>query len=275
MKKSWLPVLIFCVLTACGKHAAKKPVCTNSSGSFSFPNDTLFFTAEGKNWHAVLHSFTQPVPMQVQYTRNGFTITAQQPYGITEGPAALIISRGKQQFYYSLYLRNNNTGAVSEKDYRSPKTVNPDSALLQQRMVHQIDEWRNLMPLQNREEYFFEENVRVPPVTGAYRAQPEKAISAYYVQPGSAVSVNVKAVYKKTENVFEVTAGPLKDKYNNTVANGTMVTFLYGNGEQSFRTETALLNGYATVFIPAEKNTTYRLTARVNETNSPTIQLVP
>ena len=72
-----------------------------------------------------------------------------------------------------------------------------------------------------------------------------------------------------------VTAGPLKDKHNNKVANGTTVAFIFTDDVHTYRMEAALLNGFASVKIPAEKNRQYSLTAKVNETVSKQVQLSP
>jgi len=50
---------------------------------------------------------------------------------------------------------------------------------------------------------------------------------------------------------------------------------LYQEDEQTYRREAALLNGIASVKIPAEKNKRYYLTAKVNETVSKQLQLIP
>ncbi|HEX4957758.1 MAG TPA: hypothetical protein VFV46_06240 [Lacibacter sp.] len=225
-----------------------------------------------KNWKASLQSFSQPVPLQIESTDEGFALSLQHQYGITEGPAHLVLTNKDQQFVYEVNLHNSTFGLVSEADYRSPKTVNPDSSLEQHRMVHTIDEWRNLLFTQNTLSYFKEEVVDLLPTAASYRAQKQNPISAFYVQPGSPVSIPISAVYDARENVFNITAGPLKDKYNNTVANGTMVAFLYSDGLRESRMEAALLNGLATVIIPATRKNLW-LRAAVNTTTSNTIQL--
>lgn len=267
----YLTLLLF--IAACNSGPVNKPVWLNQSANVMLPADSFFFQSGVKQWEASVVSFTQPIPMELVETQAGFLLTSKNQAGITEGPAQLILRHGRQTFYYEFNLHNKSFGSISERDYRSPKTVNPDSSLQQQRMVHRIDEWRNVMSYQNSPGYFKEELLTLQPVAGTFRAQAEKPVSAFYVQPGSAISITVNSVFMKEENHFMVTAGPLKDKYNNTVANGTEVAFLYNDGETTYRTAASTIDGFASVKIPARKKA-YALKAKVNETISATIQLL-
>ncbi len=240
-----------------------------------FPNDSLVFNTIGKNWEATLLSFSQPIAVKISFTNKGLILSPKNNFGITEGAAQLILSNGSQAFYYEFTINNSSVGSITEKDYRSPKTVNPDSSLVQHRMQHSIDEWRNIVHLPGQLNPFYENILQLNPIAGSYRAQAKNALSAFYVQPGSTTSFEVTSNYLKDENVFSVTAGPLKDTYDNTVANGTMVVFIYGDGEKTYQMEAALLNGFARIKIPVEKNRKYYLTAKVNETASKQIQLQP
>ena len=273
MRKLFLHIILLLSLAACRNKAMEKPVLLNKEKIISVPGDSFSFQSNEKNWQAVLLSFTQPVPLQIDYTSDGFILQLQHEFGITEGPAHIILSKNNQHFIYEVNLQNESYGSITEKDYRSPKTVNPDSSLVLHQMIHSIDEWRNLVYTNQSLQYFSEELLLLAPTAGTFRAQKEKPITAFYVQPGSATAVNVNAVYNKAENVFEVTAGPLKDKYNNTVANGTTVAFIYTDGQNHYRMEAALQNGTASVKIPSNKKT-YSLYAKVNETISNTIQLI-
>ncbi len=275
MKKQFAHIVLLFSLAACTNKAAQKPVWVNETPLLSFPKDSMMFTAKGKNWEASLQTFTQPVLLKIKFTGNGFVLSSQNKYGITEGTALLTLSNKKQKFFYPLNLQNNSFGEITDKDYRSPKTVNPDSGLAQHRMLHTIDEWRNIMNTPQQLEPFYEDIIQLNSVAGTYRAQKDKALSSFYIQPGSAMAVPVNSVYNKEENVYVVTAGPLKDKHNNTVANGTIVAFIYSDDKQTYRMEAALLNGLAAVKIPPEKNKQYRLMAKINQTASQQITLQP
>lgn len=272
MRSLFYYIGLFICMAACTGSQLEKPLFLNPSTIVSVPSEKFLFRSTHKNWQASLQSFTQPVPLKLEPTDQGFALSLQHQYGIAEGPAHIVLTYEEQQFLYEVNLHNNSFGLVSEADYRSPKTVNPDSSLEQHRMLHTIDQWRNLLYKHNTGSYFKEDIIALSPVAATYRAQKEKPISAFYVQPGSAVAIPVRAVFDSKAQVFSVTAGPLQDKHQNTVANGTMVAFLYNDGRQDYRMEAALLNGSTTVRIPATARKMW-LQAVVHTTRSSTIQL--
>jgi len=271
MRKLLLHIILLFSLAACKNKTVEKPVWLNESATVQMPDALLQFSSTDKNWKATLQSFTQPIPLQLNYHDSGFIIQLLNYEGVTEGKAQLILNNGKQYFYYDVLLVNEKKSST-KKDYRSPKTVNPDSSLQQQRILHQIDANRNILSISNN--YFSEEEITLSPKAGTFRAIADEPLSSYYVLAGSCVNINVKSTYNKEKEIFTVTAGPLKDKYNNTVADGTLVAFIYNDEEHSYRMETALLDGVATVFIPSA-NKKYSLYAKVNETISNTISLTP
>jgi hypothetical protein len=271
MRNLFLHIILLFSLAACKNKAIEKPVWLNESATVQMPDAILQFSSTEKKWKATLQSFTQPIPLQLNYHDSGFVIRLLNQEGVTEGKAQIILDNSKQYFYYDVLLVNKQTSST-KKDYRSPKTVNPDSSLQQQRILHQIDANRNIISINNN--YFFEEEITLSPKAGSFRAIANEPMTAYYVQAGSCVSIIVKSTYNKEKEMFTVTTGPLKDKYNNTVADGTLVAFIYHDGEQTHRMEAVLLDGVANVFIPST-NKKYLLYAKVNETISNTISLTP
>lgn len=267
-------IILLFSLAACNNKAVEKPVWINSTSLLSIPADSLIFKAKEKNWEAAILTFTQPIPLKIIYTDSGFILSQKTKFGTIEGPAQIVVANGNRHFYYPVNLLNKEWSVITDKDYRSPKTVNPDSGLKQQRIIHTIDRWRNLLYTKQTPQYFVEEEITLSPKAGTYRAIANEPLTAYYVLAGSCVSINVKSTYNKEKELFTVTAGPLKDKYNNTVADGTLVAFIYTDEEQTWRMEAALLDGVATVFIPATSKK-YTLHAKVNETISNTITLIP
>lgn len=274
MRKQFFYIALLLLLNACNK-AVEKPVWLNKQAIISYPDVQMRFKSKTINWSARLVSFIQPIALSIKYNSDGFTVLNENKNGIIEGPAQICLSSGNEHFYYPVNVQNKEWSAVTHKDYRSPKTVNPDSSLNQQRMEHDINLYRNLVYTEKKSQYFFEEDIILAPKAGNYRAISNEPLSAYYVQPGSCVTIPIKAIYNKQQDLYEVTAGPLKDRYDNTVADGTLLAFIYTDNKATSRMETALLHGYATVFIPAEKQKSFSLTAKVNETSSATIQLTP
>ncbi len=232
----------------------------------------MVFKATGNNWEACIQTFVQPIPLSIKYTADGFILTQPTRHGAIESAAQLILSNGQDHFYYNVHIINKEFSAIQNRDYRSPKTLNPDYGLVQQRLKHSIDQWRNLIFLPNKLEYFFEDELKLAPKAGVYRIKADESLSAYYVQPGSCTAISISYKFNKDDNNYTVIAGPLYDAYNNMVANGTLVAFVYTANFKTHRMETSLINGVATSFIPYQNND-IQLHAEINNTVSNTITL--
>lgn len=272
MKTVYLLFFGLLTLVACRNPSAGKPVWLNQTAVLALPAAMYFGTDTG-NWQASLLSFSQPIPLAVRVTATGFMATLDAPAGVLEGPAQLCVWSGEQYFYYPVELRNGKRPVISPKDYRSPKTVNPDSSLTQQGIREAIDSHRNLMPVRDCTVYFAEDERRLAPKVGTFRAIRDEAQTAYYVQPGSCTRIPIRAAYKSETNSYFVTVGPLADKHANPVADGTHVEFVYTGGPDTYRMEATVLHGYATALIPADKQIPYRLSARIANTVSTPITL--
>ncbi|MFM2327763.1 MAG: hypothetical protein RIR31_1965 [Bacteroidota bacterium] len=274
MKKIFTHIIILLSLSACKRHLAKKPVWLNVSDTVMLPSTQFEFITAPQQWKATLLTVTQPIQLTTEFNNGRLLINLMHKKGITEGPAEICLSKDKQYFYYPVYLLNDTATSIN-REYRSSKTVNPDSSLHQQRIVHSYDVHRNILPSQVNHKYFFEEEITLAPKVGIFKAIKNEPLTSYYIQAGSCTNIPVKATYKKETTSYYVTVGPLKDKYNNTVSNGTLVAFIYGDKNQTTRMEAALLNGMAGVTIPAEPSKHFTLVARVNETISAQINLIP
>ena len=265
------------LLCACNNKPIEKPFWMNVKDTLFLPNNGLVFLTDHQQWAASLVTPTQPIELPIK-TCGKYYFTANLLYstGVTEGPAEICLSSGNTFFYYPVYILNKKVDSIIHKDYRSPKTVNPDSSLHHQRMLHNFDVYRNIMPLYNKKNYFFfEDHIYLPPKTAMYRADQKLALTAFYVQPGSCTSITLQAIYNKQQQAFAVTAGPLKDKYANAVADGTLVAFIYKNQQATYRMETSVLNGFTNVSIPIQNGEQYQLWAKINETVSTVINLTP
>jgi hypothetical protein len=254
-----LYIVVLMLLTSCNNKNINKPVWLNASDTVFIPAGGLHFKADGKNWQASFLTTTQPVSLKIIETEKGFT---------------LCLSHEGKYFYYAVTFINNLPAVVTSKDYRSPKTVNPDSGLLQQRIIHDIDKWCNLSVLKKYGTYFFEQQLTLPPQTAIYRAIEKEPLTSYYIQAGSCNAIPVKAAYDKLRNSYLITAGPLKDKHNNTVANGTVVAFIYTDKTVTNRTEAVLIDGYAVTEIEGNNQNPYFLKARINDVVSEEIKLI-
>jgi hypothetical protein len=263
------------MLVSCRNEVIQKPIMLGESPVLSVPFNRLEFSSEEKNWAARLYSFGQPIPLKIQYTETGFYLSQKNQSGVIQGPGIIYLRAGSNDYFYDVSLVNKENPGTILSDYRSPKTVNPDSSLTHQKLFIAIDHWRNVVPSNQTAGYFEEKEISVPPITGVYRAQVKDPLSSYYVQPGSCTSIPLQAEFNTDRSTFHVVAGPLKDAYDNQVADGTVVAFMYEDGVYSYRMEATVHNGSSTVDIPVKANHTYTLVAAVNETKSLEIQLNP
>lgn len=275
MIRLFLPLLIIASwCTACKVAVRPVPIWKNQSPSIHIPSEDFIFISADKNWEAMLMGFTQPIELIKKETKDGFILSVKNISGITEGPANLILKNRDSCFYFSLTLKNDTSGVLSSKEYRSPKTVNPDSSLQQHIMKHDINEWRELVKHPHEQEYFKETLINLGPMSGTFIAQAGNPLSSYYVQPGSVVNIPLRATYNSTEKTYLVSTGRLKDKYQNLVADGTLITYFFTDGTYQFQLESSTLNGLDTVSIPANNNS-YILWASIHTMVSSKIVLNP
>lgn len=256
---------------ACTKKKIAAPVWLHQNSIITIPTDTLFFSSPVKDkWKASILSFVQPVQLEVKHNAEGFIVYLKEKTGITEGPAHLVLQNEKSSFYFPIQLRNSSPGLITEKDYHSPKTVNPDSALHQHRMLYTTDQWRNLKPLHRSTQFFSENITELTPQIGTYTAQKNNPVTAFYVQAGSVQKIQLRASYQVSDNSYTVVTGLLKDVYHNTVANGTNVVFSYWNKTMVYKMESLTIDGKASAKIPALADA-YYITATIGQYSSPTI----
>jgi hypothetical protein len=264
-------VLLHCI--SCKTPTLQQPVWINEKDTVIIPESEFIFSTEVNTWRAWLLTATQPVQLTNDYQNKKLVASALHKKGITEGPARICLQSDEQFFFYPVYIINSDTTPVINRDYRSPKTVNPDSSLGQQRIIHQYDINRNIEQTQRGHHFFYENEIRLSPVTATYRAIELEPLTSFYVQPGSCVSIPVSATFNSDKQVYDVIAGPLKDKDGNIVADGTSIAFIYTNGKETSRMEVSLLKGYAQALLPVLQKNGYTLIVRVNKTVSTKITL--
>ena len=261
------------IFTACKSESSHKPIMIDNRDTIFLPLQNIKFETSSIGWKAELLSFIQPIPLDIHYNKKGLVLSKKSKHGILEGPGKICLSNGNDYFYFNVYLKNSSTPIINEIDYRSPKTVNTDSSLVQQKLIFKIDHWRNIAEL-NEEGYFFDESqLKLTELTGTYRAQAEIPLSSYYVQSGSCVSIPIKYEFLKHEKQFKIIAGPLKDKFNNLSADGTVVKFYFNVDSKTHLMEKVLLKGFAEIELSAVNFYGAQLYAEVKNTQSKTIIL--
>ena len=273
MKNNLLHISLLLVIGACTQSPVEKPKISSKSETFSLPADTLYFHTSHAEWVAILYTHIQPLKLRTHYASGRLMVyLLPEQGGIIEGPARVALAHEDQVYYYPVTVRNSSQEPGSKKDYRSPKTVNPDSALVQQQIVHVIGPSRNLIKLPGAG-YFREQELTLDPTVAVYRADAGRPLTAYYVEPGSCVNVPVRAGFKKGINSFEVVVGPLLDTYGNTVADGTLVTLTLKSGDTVWHLEDNLQDGKVSHTLPASKFAGFDIQASVQDRFSKTLKL--
>lgn len=253
-------------------NSAERPIWINESSKFIFPSDTFYFQSSLNDWSAVLYSFTQPILLFIEPEKDGFRVIVDRNSGIIEGPANLCLISGKNSFIYPINLVNIKDSLPQLVDYRSPKTMNLDSNLQHQSIIHKVDRYQNLERAIG-EKYFFEKEHSLSPIVKTYRALADKPLTAYYMQAGSCTNIPIHSSYNAEKKEFFISAGILKDKYGNNIADGSLIRFIYTDGKNTYRQESLVKNGFATAKIPWKNDLTCTLHVETNNVQSRVIEL--
>lgn len=264
----WLALMI----TGC-ESTIECPEWANRRATICVQKDSLIFRSNTSGWEASLHCFTHNVPVIMKSNSDGFVLRFVEGSGVIEGPARLVLSNDDKYCYFKFNLINESAIELNIDDYRSPKTINPDSSLIQHQIVHQIDQWRNIRPMKESNQYFNEKEVLIDPKVGFYRVFDDKPLSSYYVQAGSCNEINLSYIYNDSVNCFEVTTGPLRDDFSNPIAEGTLVNFIYIVGEKYYNKYVQARDGYAALTIDEKSDKTISVYAQINETKSESLLL--
>jgi hypothetical protein len=168
--------------------------------------------------------------------------------GFIEAPAKICLINNEVKFWFNCYLKNSTETTAYIKDYRSPKTVNPDSSLYHHKIIYSIDKWQNIQPINGN--LFNEEQVLLGPNTLTENAIKNKNISAYYVQPGSCTKIVLQYKKDSANTNFSIQTNIMKDRYNNIIANGTKICFEYTLNGTVNKIFAASIDGIAHVKLP-------------------------
>ena len=272
MRKLITYLVLLLLLSSCDNAEVDTPVWQNRTDTLIAPDFEIEFKGIDKGWDVILYTVMQPIKLKV--LQNGKTLLASFPEhkGLIDGPAHLLFISGNQQLVFPVYLRNETNLIAFYKDYRSPKSIITDLSRQQHQMIHQIDAHRNLIPLSNGG-LFHEEVLQLGTRTGIFLADDESLLTAFYINPGTAVSIPLKAKFNEKTKTYTVTAGPLVDQFKNMVSDGTLVSFHYSDSQFTWNHETTLLDGYSSISIPATSEDSVSVYAQVNMVKSNILKL--
>ncbi|KPM47313.1 hypothetical protein [Jiulongibacter sediminis] len=242
--------LLFLLFSTSCEKTVSVPVWLNQANTLSFQDLHLSIKAEGEISEARLYTASKTFSLKIKKDENFELSIPEEVEGIIEGPAILLIDLDGEQFVYEFYLVNQIICGSERVDYRSPKTVNPDSVLEHQQIIHYIDDFRNIMQPENKP--LFEEHILgLTGKSGFYEAIENEPITNYYVQPGTATKLPI--AIKKEKNELGVSIGPVTDAIGNLIADGTLISIYYTSNEVEYQMQTIIRNGYASIPLNTSK----------------------
>lgn len=240
----------------------------------------------GEEWKFVLLTQRQPILLKPEFHQGAGVIPLQFPFDFYQGPAVLCCMHGERRYFYSLLLVDDRVAGrpVIQKEYRSPKTVNPDSSLAQQRICFDLDTSRNILPYARRypgmpTPYFYSDTVWLPPVARTLVVQPPANISAVYVQPGTVGDIALRGAFSVSDRGFSLWTENLQDRFGNAIADGTMVDFVFypeggpDDDNGMHQVESPAVRGAAAAFIPGEGVRRLRVYVRIGTIRSKVIRI--
>ena len=244
----FLGCLCISMLISCSSEI-EKPRMQSDSKVYDIEKFNISFIAQGEEWAAYLQTYRQPVPLLLTKSSEGFSLQFLKEDTPTAGSAIICLSNGDSTFFFPIELIEKSKLPKKNVDFRSPKTLNPDSILVHQKIVYFIDTKRQVVPL-HTDRYYQESLLAQKPKVAKIRAIPSSSLSTFYIQAGSCVKIPIVGATNNLQQTYDIKVGPLIDKSQNFIADGTLVRIHYTENEQIFTREIVSLNGYANTSLP-------------------------
>jgi len=270
MRKAKYYIFLSFIFLGC-RQENEVPHWPLSSNELLFPARGITFDWNPQEkYQAILYSFSQPIELPASIRNGKLEIDLTQVTGITEGPAELLLL-GHRSYYFPLEIKNKKPDHFNTKTFYSPRAFDPDSSLIQQRLFVNIDPYRNLYPFTSTD-YFKEINYVVSSKAGTYCPEENNPISCYYVNPGTCTSIPVK-INKESDSLLQVEAGPLVDRYNNLIANGTLAQFILTEDNYISIGEVLVQKGYARMQYTKRDGSNRKVVIKIGDRSSKTTAL--
>ncbi|MBD8488978.1 hypothetical protein IFO69_09500 [Echinicola sp. CAU 1574] len=261
---------ILCV--ACNRSAIPEPIWLNKKEIFGLSDFTANFLVEGEEWEGILFTSSQPIILEGKQVSGKLRLSIPMGKNLIGGPANLELRNGKHAFYYPLWLKVD-TVEVKWIEFRSPKTVNTDSVLMHQQLVYKTDGIGNILKVDS-DLWFKERSITLSEEVGVYPTSDDEPLKAFYVQPGSPTAVPLMLKEKEGSINNDLIVGPMKDRYGNLLADGTLVKIILKNDTKTWLKEIYAKDGMANMTIERGEFDGYEVLAMVYQVKSNIIKIL-
>ena len=269
MRKIWSLILLF---ISCTDKFISKPILLNDHFDLSPLNDTIILKTIAKEWDVNLYGLYQPIPVNTVYKEGILKVIPQNGYLVPSSTIHLLLSFKNNYYIYEFQYINNYQDEFI-RTFRSPKTMNPDSSLIQYIQKHTVTELRNIIISDSTKEYFKEYEHSLPSIAGIYNDKHSTPISSYYIQPGSPTELILYISIDSTRKSYSIETNYLTDHYGNEIANGTLISYFIDSGASKKIIERQIMNGCSTLLLPGESFQPFRIYSIIGLTISNAIYI--
>ena len=246
----------------CFQEHTVKPKLLNTSFILRPYKDTIYYRLPHKSWKIEVYGSVQPIPFVISHIDDLVTIVPKYSLSIPTSFLHVVLSTGNH-FYVFRFQYQNNFQTVSNRKYRSPKSINTDSVLLQYSLEHTISSNRNIIYRPINDSYFEEKVLMIDPLAGTFAEDVNDPRSSFYVQPGSPSEIKLSYSYDSTNGYYRIFTNRLVDHFGNKIANGTAITFYVTNIKYYKTYEQVIINGVSSIVVQNHDVDTVQILAKI------------
>ena len=241
-------ILIPFLFMTCFQEHTIKPKLLNTSFILRPYKDAIHFRLPYKSWKIEVYGSVQPIPFVISHIDDLVTIVPKYSLSIPTSFLHVVLSTGNN-FYVFRFQYQNHLQTVSNRKYRSPKSINTDSVLLQYSLEHTISTNRNIIYRPINDSYFEEKALMIDPLAGTFTEDVNDPRSSYYVQPGSPAEITLTYSYDSTNGFYRILTNSLVDLFGNKVANGTSINYYVKNRKYYKIYEQITIDGVSSIIF--------------------------
>lgn len=255
-------ILIPFLFSTCFQEHTIKPELLNTSFILSPYKDTIYFRTPHKAWKIEFYGSVQPIPFVISHKDDLLTIVPKYSLSIPVSFLHIVLSAGNH-FYVFRFQYQNHFQTVSNRKYRSPKSVNTDSVLLQYSLEHTISTNRNIIYRPINDSYFEEKALMIDPLAGTFTEDVNDSRSSFYVQPGSPSEITLTYSYDSTNGFYRILTNSLVDLFGNKISNGTAIRYYVKNRKHYKIYEQVVIDGVSSIFVQNQDVDSVQIIAKI------------